>query len=149
MSCQLELTVTTITENTDLQADVSEDCEIVIEITDSPPPPWAGIDDNAGIGQTGVSWSADKLSQESAAVLQAIEDKVDKESGHSLLPDTEIARLAAMADGATKNRDDSENADELHTHGINDVTGLSDRLDSIDALIGDVESALIIINGEP
>ena len=29
------------------------------------------------------------------------------------------------------------------------VTGLSDRLDSIDSLIGDVESVLVAINGEP
>lgn len=78
-----------------------------------------------------------------------LDGKVDKELGYSLLPNTEITRLATMSTGATKNRSDSENADKVHYHTIAQVTGLSDRLDSIDSLIGDVESVLIAINGEP
>ncbi len=39
-------------------------------------------------------------------------------------------------------------ANSSHAHSISDVTGLSGRLDSIDALIGDVESVLVAINGE-
>lgn len=63
--------------------------------------------------------------------------------------DDEKAKLAGVAVEATKNRADSLNADKVHTHVINDVTGLSTRLSDIDALIGDVESVLIAINGEP
>lgn len=63
--------------------------------------------------------------------------------------DDDKAKLSGVAVEATKNRDDSENADKVHAHVIDDVTGLSDRLDSIDALIGDVESVLVAINGEP
>lgn len=63
--------------------------------------------------------------------------------------DDEKQKLSGVAVEATKNRADSENADKVHDHAINDVTGLSTRLSDIDALIGDVESALIIINGEP
>ena len=73
-------------------------------------------------------------------------DKGLSEENYTL---AEKDKLVGIASEATKNRDDSENADKLHPHTIAQVTGLSDRLDSIDALIGDVESALILINGEP
>ena len=63
--------------------------------------------------------------------------------------DDEKAKLATVANGATANRADILNADKVHTHVINDVTGLSTRLSNIDALIGDVESVLVAINGEP
>lgn len=53
-----------------------------------------------------------------------LDGKVDKELGYSLLPNTEITRLATMASGATKNRADSENADKAHTHTTAQVTGL-------------------------
>lgn len=79
----------------------------------------------------------------------ALDAKVDKVLGYSLVDDDEIAKLLTVEQDATSNRADSENADKVHDHTIAQVTGLSDRLDSIDALIGDVESVLIIINGEP
>ena len=63
--------------------------------------------------------------------------------------DDDGVKLSGIAIEATKNRDDSENADKVHTHDINDVTGLSTRLNDIDSLIGDVESVLVAINGEP
>lgn len=53
-----------------------------------------------------------------------LDGKVDKELGYSLLPNTEITRLATMSTGATKNRADSENADEVHTHTADQVSGL-------------------------
>lgn len=63
--------------------------------------------------------------------------------------DDEKAKLASVANGATANRADILNADKVHTHAISDVTGLTTRLNDIDSLIGDVESVLIAINGEP
>ena len=61
-----------------------------------------------------------------------LELKVDKELGYSLLPNTEITRLATIHTGATKNRDDSENADKVHTHfpvevGLDQVDNTSDE----------------------
>lgn len=47
-----------------------------------------------------------------------LDGKVDKELGYSLLPNTEITRLATMATGATKNRADSANADKVHGHDL-------------------------------
>lgn len=57
-----------------------------------------------------------------------LDGKVDKELGYSLLPNTEITRLATMATGATKNRADSENADKLHAHTTAQVEGLDAAL---------------------
>lgn len=54
----------------------------------------------------------------------ALEGKVDKELGYSLLPNTEITRLATVSTGATKNRADSENANEVHTHTAEQISGL-------------------------
>lgn len=58
----------------------------------------------------------------------ALAGKVDKELGYSLLPNTEITRLATMATGATKNRADSENANASHTHPISQISGLDAAL---------------------
>ena len=190
------------------QSDISvtNQCEtLTLEIIDAPTGGGVVIDDAAGIGDTDVTWSADKSSRELA-------DKVDKVSGYSLVADDEIAKLLTVeqdaqkntvnsvagkqgdvlldksdvglglvdntsdadkpvstavadalaekvdaeagkqlsdenytlaekqkldgiADEATKNRDDSENADKLHTHAISDVTGLSARLSDTDTLI--------------
>lgn len=73
----------------------------------------------------------------------------ESNSDTNAFTDDEKAKLASVADGATKNRADPENADKEHTHTISDVTGLTTRLDDIDSLIGDVESVLVAINGEP
>lgn len=118
-------------------------CEtLTLEIIDAPFLDSDVIDDAAGIGDTYVTWSADKSSRELA-------DKVDKVSGYSLVDDAEIAKLVTVQENATANRDDALNADKVHEHTVSQVVGLSDRLDSIDSLIGDVEAVLIAINGEP
>ncbi len=73
--------------------------------------------------------------------------KVDKELGYSLLPDTEITRLATMATSATKNRADSENANASHTHPTSQVTGLDAALNARPtqtALTGKSPSILIV-----
>lgn len=130
------------------QADinVTNQCEtLTLEIIDAPTGGGGGgaiIDDDAGLGDTDVTWSADKSSRELA-------DKVDKVAGYSLVDDDEIAKLLTVEQDATSNRDDILNADKIHTHVIDDVTGLSTHLSNIDALIGDVESVLVAINGEP
>ena len=124
---------------------VTNQCEnLTLEIIDAPTGGGgdASIDDSAGIGDTDVTWSADKSARELA-------DKVDKVEGYSLVDDAEIAKLATVQENATANRDDSLNADKVHDHTVSQVVGLSDRLDSIDSLIGDVESVLVAINGEP
>ena len=55
-------------------------------------------------------------------------DKVDKEVGKGLsdtnFTQDEKDKLAGVASEATKNRDDSENADKLHTHTMDQVVGL-------------------------
>lgn len=186
---------------------VTNQCEtLTLEIIDAPVSDGVSIDDAAGIGDTDVTWSADKSARELAdkvdkepglglselsfttadklsldqseldrhthsnkaiiddlsddgGVLQyknlpisdpaALDAKVDKVEGKSLVEDAEIAKLVTVQENATANRADSENADKVHDHTIEQVVGLSDRLDSIDSLIGDVESVLIAINGEP
>lgn len=79
----------------------------------------------------------------------ALDAKVDKVAGKSLVSNTEIAKLSTVQENATANRADALNADKVHDHTIAQVIGLSYRLDGIDSLIGDVEAVLISINGEP
>lgn len=62
--------------------------------------------------------------------------------------DAEKTKLAGIAEEATKNRADSENADKMHTHVIGDVDGLADSLSDIESTIGDIGAALDAINGE-
>lgn len=61
-------------------------------------------------------------------LAEALNNRVDKEAGRSLVPDTEIDRLATMATGATKNRADSENANASHTHPTSQISGLDAAL---------------------
>lgn len=96
-----------------------------------------------------ASQSAQAAAQSATQAEETLDDKVDKVAGKSLVDDAEIAKLVTVQENATANRDDSENADKVHNHTIEQVAGLSDRLDGIDSLIGDVESVLIAINGEP
>lgn len=83
------------------------------------------IDDAAGLGNTNVTWSADKSSRE-------LEDKVDKVTGKGLsdtnFTQTEKTKLGGIATEATKNRADSENADKLHSHTTAQITGLDSAL---------------------
>lgn len=100
--------------------------------------------------ETGIKALAEAVAVD---VKSLDEVKVDKVAGKQLSDENytldEKNKLSGVAVEATKNRADSENADKVHSHIIDDVTGLSTRLNDIDALIGDVESALIAINGEP
>lgn len=57
-----------------------------------------------------------------------LDGKVDKELGYSLLPNTEITRLATIHTGATKNRADSENANASHAHPPSQISGLDAAL---------------------
>lgn len=61
------------------------------------------------------------------------------ETGVKALAEAVAVDVKALEDGK---------ANSLHTHAISDVTELPRRLNSIDALIGDVESVLVAINGE-
>lgn len=99
-----------------------------------------GLSDDAGV----LQYKGLPISDQAA-----LDAKVDKVAGYSLVDDAEIAKLATVQENATANRDDALNADKVHDHTVSQVVGLSDRLDSIDSLIGDVESVLIAINGEP
>ena len=91
-----------------------QDCEtLTLEIIDAPTGGGGGvvIDDAAGLGDTDVTWSADKSSRE-------LDDKVDKVAGYSLVDDDEIAKLLTVEQDATSNRDDILNADKVHEHDI-------------------------------
>ena len=99
-----------------------------------------GLSDDAGV----LQYKGLPISDQAA-----LDAKVDKVAGYSLVDDAEIAKLATVQENATANRSDSLNADKVHDHTVSQVFGLSDRLDSIDSLIGDVEAVLIAINGEP
>lgn len=117
-----------------------------------------------------------------SGVTAVLSTKVDKVTGKQLSDENytlaEKQKLGGIADEATKNRADSENADKVHSHAVSDVTGLSaalltkfdktdvvqatgqstekvmsqkavtDELDAINLLIGDTSAALDAINGE-
>ena len=61
-------------------------------------------------------------------------DKADKEEGKQLSDENytlaEKNKLAGIADEATKNRADSENADKEHTHQASDITDLDTAIES-------------------
>lgn len=61
----------------------------------------------------------------------ALDSKVDKESGKSLISDLEIAKLSTVQENATANRDDSLNADKVHGHVISDIDTLAAKLELI------------------
>src|SRR5678816_924399 len=74
-----------------------QDCEtLTLEIIDAPVSSSVSIDDDAGLGDADVTWSADKSSRELAG-------KVDKVSGYSLVADDEISKLATVEQDAQKN----------------------------------------------
>lgn len=71
--------------------------------------------------ETGVKALAEAV----AADVKALEDgKVDKVTGYSLVDDDEIAKLLTVEQDATSNRADSENADKVHDHTVEQVLGL-------------------------
>lgn len=116
---------------------------------------YANVDGGVGSDVYRVIWdSSDNKWVRAQGVSTELTDAQIKQQYESnpdtnAFTDDEKAKLASVTNGATANRADILNADKVHTHVINDVTGLSTRLGDIDALIGDVESVLVAINGEP
>ena len=116
---------------------------------------YANVDGGAGSDVYRVIWdSSDNKWVRAQGVSTELTDAQIKQQYESnpdtnAFTDDEKAKLASVANGATANRADTLNADKVHTHAISDVTGLYTRLNDIDALIGDVESVLVAINGEP
>ena len=116
---------------------------------------YANVDGGVGSDVYRVIWDSSdnkwvRLQGVSTELTDAqIKQQYESNPDTNAFTDDEKAKLSGVAVEATKNRDDSENADKEHTHVISDVTGLSTRLSNIDALIGDVESVLVAINGEP
>lgn len=84
-------------------------------------------------GQLKTAGVGDQVPQSFVHELDtALEAKVDKVAGKQLSDEnytlTEKQKLSGVADEATKNRDDSENADKVHTHPAEQVTGLDSAL---------------------
>lgn len=81
---------------------------------------------DVGLGLVDNTSDADK--PVSTAVAAALAGKVDAEAGKQLSDENytlaEKDKLAGIADGATANRSDSENADKEHTHQASDITEL-------------------------
>jgi hypothetical protein len=116
---------------------------------------YANVDGGAGSDVYRVIWdSSDNKWVMVQGVSTELTDAQIKQQYESnpdtnAFTDDEKAKLVSVANDATANRADNLNADKIHSHIIDDVTGLSTRLSDIDTLIGDVESVLIAINGEP
>ena len=91
---------------------------------------------NGATANRSDSENADKLHTHTTAQVTGLdttlENKVDKVAGKGLsdtnFTQVEKTKLTSVANGATANRSDSENADKLHTHAISDVTGLDTEL---------------------
>ena len=122
------------------------------------------------VGLSNVDNTTDINKPISNPTQAALDNKVDKQAGKGLSdanftqaekdklssldsnPDTnaftddEKAKLASVANGATANRSDSENADKVHTHAISDITDLSTRLSDIDVLINEASTSTAIID---
>lgn len=81
-----------------------------------------------GVGGDSVKTAFDKVNSNFNVVDTSLDNKVDKEIGKGLsetnYTQAEKTKLAGVADEATKNRDDSENADKLHMHTADQVSGL-------------------------
>ncbi len=79
--------------------------------------------------ETGVKALAEAVATDVKALA---EGKVDKVAGKGLSESNytaeEKSKLAGIADEATKNRADSENADKVHNHTVDQVTGLDTAL---------------------
>lgn len=78
-----------------------------------------------GVGGDDVRTAFTKVNNNFTEVY---DNKVDKESGKSLVSNTEITKLVTVQENATANRADSLNADKIHGHTISDVTGLDAEL---------------------
>lgn len=116
---------------------------------------YANVDGGVGSDVYRVIWDSNdnkwvKIQGVSTELTDAqIKQQYESNPDTNAFTDDEKAKLLTVEQNATANRPDSANADKVHTHTISDVTGLSTRLNGIDSLIGDVESILIAINGEP
>ena len=97
---------------------------------------------NDAVSKEHVHANADELAKIADGDVAKWNNKVDAEDGKSLVADTEIARLAAMSDGANKVETSATNGsikiDGVDTvvythpdkHAIADVDGLQDALDN-------------------
>lgn len=95
------------------------------------------------------------LKVEAPTMLAALEGKVDKVTGKSLVLDSEIIRLDGMATGATKNRSDAQSdvlfnakvdkTSVVQTVGQSTTDVMSQK--AVTNLVGDIESVLVFVNG--
>lgn len=80
------------------------------------------------------------------ALSTGLGSKVDKVSGKGLsdtnFTQAEKTKLAGVATGATKNRADSENADNVHTHTTSQVSGLDTALSNLETSVEGLETSL-------
>lgn len=95
---------------------------------------YANVDGGAGSDVYRVIWDSSdnkwvRVQGVSTELTDAqIKQQYESNPDTNAFTDDEKAKLAGVAEGATANRADSENADEVHEHDISDVTGLSDAL---------------------
>ena len=111
-------------------------------------------------GNDETAGSVAKAIKDAIAALKLDETYVAQEEGKSLVADTEIARLAAMKDGANKVEASATNGnikiDGVETtvythpekHAIDDVTGLQDAIDDAKKAGTDASAALDAYKGE-
>lgn len=80
------------------------------------------------VGLSNVDNTSDINKPVSTATSTALSGKVDKVTGKGLSENdytiAEKTKLAGVASEATKNRADSDNADKVHAHSVEQVTGL-------------------------
>ena len=100
--------------------------------------------DKSDVGLGAVDNTSDVDKPVSTAVVDALDDKVDKVVGKQLSDENfsqvEKDKLSGIAEEATKNRADSLNADKIHIHTISQVTGL-------DAILGSKASKTELTDG--
>lgn len=111
-------------------------------------------------GNDETAGSVAKAIKDAIAALKLDETYVAKEDGKSLIADTEIARLAAMSDGANKVEKSETNGNikvdgaevvvytHPEKHAIDEVTGLQDAIDDAKKAGTDASSALDTYKGE-
>lgn len=98
----------------------------------------ANLKDKIVLIQNGEQLSPETLNRS----VESLADQIDIELSEFELDIQEglaptEAKLAGIADGVTKNRADSLNADKSHVHTVTDVTGLTDALgNKVDTVAG-------------
>lgn len=96
---------------------------------------YANVDGGVGIDVYRVIWDSSdnkwvKMQGVSTDLTPAqIKQQYESNPDTNAFTDDEKAKLDSVDDGATANRDDTLNADKVHSHIINDVVGLVEQLD--------------------